>query len=214
MNQYKPNWNVRTYSKDEFVEAWESSVSVADCIKKLGLRPHGGQHKILNMTAESLGLKKDHMLGQGANSGKNHRGGATPIPLSEILTENSGYNRYNLKRRLIKEGLLEERCQAKHCPSPVTSINGWTGEVSKTPLTLDHINGINNDNRVENLRLVCANCDRYGSTFSVGSTRTPARYECENRHVCSKHDTHCKKCLSTSISQNYRGVKHRCEKKD
>jgi len=33
------------------------------------------------------------------------------------------------------------------------------------PLILDHINGINNDNRIENLRFVCSNCDTQLPTY-------------------------------------------------
>ena len=40
----------------------------------------------------------------------------------------------------------------------------WNGK--ELTLTLDHINGINNDDRLENLRWVCPNCDRQLSTFS------------------------------------------------
>jgi len=33
------------------------------------------------------------------------------------------------------------------------------------PLILDHINGVNNDNRLENLRFVCSNCDSQLDTY-------------------------------------------------
>ena len=39
----------------------------------------------------------------------------------------------------------------------------WCGK--PMPLILDHINGINNDNRLENLRFVCSNCDSQLDTY-------------------------------------------------
>jgi single-stranded DNA-specific DHH superfamily exonuclease len=33
------------------------------------------------------------------------------------------------------------------------------------PLILDHINGINDDNRLENLRFLCSNCDSIQDTY-------------------------------------------------
>jgi 5-methylcytosine-specific restriction endonuclease McrA len=33
------------------------------------------------------------------------------------------------------------------------------------PLILDHINGISNDNRIENLRFLCSNCDSIQDTY-------------------------------------------------
>ena len=37
---------------------------------------------------------------------------------------------------------------------------------SKLTLQLDHINGINNDNRKENLRFLCPNCHSQTDTFA------------------------------------------------
>lgn len=39
----------------------------------------------------------------------------------------------------------------------------WNGR--ELVLTLDHINGINNDDRLDNLRWLCPNCDRQTQTF-------------------------------------------------
>lgn len=38
-------------------------------------------------------------------------------------------------------------------------------------LILDHINGINNDNRLENLRIVCPNCDATLDTYKSKNKR-------------------------------------------
>jgi hypothetical protein len=43
---------------------------------------------------------------------------------------------------------------------------------SKTlTLVLDHINGVNNDNRLKNLRFLCPNCNSQTKTFSLGHRR-------------------------------------------
>ena len=45
----------------------------------------------------------------------------------------------------------------------------WNGK--KLTLTLDHINGNNTDDRLENLRWVCPNCDRQLDTFGSKNRR-------------------------------------------
>lgn len=71
-------------------------------------------------------------------------------PLAEVLVEHSTYSRASLKRRLFESGLKERRCEL--CGQG----ERWRG--LPMGLILDHINGIRDDNRFENLRIVCPNC--------------------------------------------------------
>jgi len=113
------------------------------------------------------------------------------IQLDEKLVENSTYNnRTNLKRELINNEIFEEKCAI------CGMLPEWYG--LKLVLILDHINGINNDNRVENLRLLCPNCNSQTDTF-CGRHRKQ-RYYCT---VCgkerkSKHSKICNKCSGIS----------------
>tara|TARA_R110000851_G_scaffold73514_7_gene162174 strand:- start:809 stop:1264 length:456 start_codon:yes stop_codon:yes gene_type:complete len=82
---------------------------------------------------------------------KRHPNWDKKYSLSKVLVKNSTYARICLKKRLIREQLLEYKC-AMCGLGPE-----WRGK--PMPLILDHINGVNNDNRIENLRFVCSNCD-------------------------------------------------------
>lgn len=76
---------------------------------------------------------------------------STAAPLSSFLIENCPHSRGNIKRRLYAEGLKERICEL--CGQGETWYN------KQMALILDHINGTNNDYRLENLRIICPNCN-------------------------------------------------------
>ena len=71
-------------------------------------------------------------------------------PLSEVTS------RTTARHRLLREGGGAGSCQT-------CGVSEWMG--ASLVLQLDHINGINNDNRRENLRWLCPNCHSQTSTF-------------------------------------------------
>jgi 5-methylcytosine-specific restriction endonuclease McrA len=62
-----------------------------------------------------------------------------------------------LKRFIIKNNIIPYICSECGCD------DNWRGK--KMSLILDHINGINNDNKLENLRFLCPNCDSIQDTY-------------------------------------------------
>ena len=73
------------------------------------------------------------------------------MPLALVMVENSTYNRGNLKERLLAEGIKQPVCEM--CGQG----DVWNGR--RMSLVLDHINGVHDDHRLENLRIVCPNCN-------------------------------------------------------
>lgn len=142
----------RKHSDEQFIEAVTKSTSIREVLKRLNLREAGGNYKEFKKRVERLRIDISHFQGQG--HGKAPRKGRA---LSEILVQQSTYTNNNrLRIRLIREGVLSPRCG--EC-----GLAEWRGRA--ITLHLDHINGINNDHRLENLRLLCPNCHSQTDTY-------------------------------------------------
>ncbi len=86
------------------------------------------------------------------------------MDLDKIITGEISYaSRTHLRNRYIAEGLLRYKCA-------ICGISEWQGK--PISLHLDHINGINDDDRLENVRLICPNCHSQTDSYAgknVGS---------------------------------------------
>jgi transposase-like protein len=84
-------------------------------------------------------------------------------PIDRYLVIGRKVNRHHLKQRLLDSGLKSHQCEA-------CGITAWWGKFLS--MSLHHVNGDGNDNRLENLQLLCANC--HSQTPNFGS-RNPRR---------------------------------------
>ena len=138
----------------------KESDSFIDVFKRLGY-PNGyrsgGQLRWLRKIIEDNNFDCSHMSHK--KKVKSYR----KIPLDEVFCKDSLYPQSNRRSRVIRENLIPYVC----------AICGqgpeWNGK--PLPLTLDHINGDHNDNRLENLRFICPNCDRQQKTFGSRNTK-------------------------------------------
>lgn len=139
----------RRWTDEQLRTAVASSTSYAGVIRTLGLIAAGGNYDHVRRRMRELSLDTAHFTGQGWNVGRKF----DPRPstsLAEILVANRWTGSHKLKKRLFLAGLRKPQCEL--CDWAERSMDG------RIPVELDHINGDRNDNRLENLRILCPNC--------------------------------------------------------
>lgn len=143
---------LRKYTEDQLRLAVQSSYSMRQVLDKLAVAPYGGNYDVLRKAIKYFDLDTSHFTSQGWSKGKVLGPRKT---LDEYL---NGYpiGSHKLRLRLISEGIFDAICSS-------CKLVEWLGK--PIPLELDHIDGDNSNNSLENLRLLCPNCHAQTSTY-------------------------------------------------
>lgn len=172
------------YSDEEFTRIVEESSSYKETLFNLGYRSYSGpQIKDLKEKITQLGIDVEHFT-----SNKN------PRKLSpEVVFKEDGEVCQKDLRRWYKKG--------EYTPY-ICSICGqepmWQGK--ELTLILDHINGNNKDDRIENLRWVCPNCnmqlDTTNGKNNIGKKPKVINTCAKCGQPISKGAVHCRACAA------------------
>lgn len=149
---------MNNFTQPQVEKAIKDSSSIKEFLINLGLKPNGGQYRRAKTIALKFGLElpKYDTLASSRNA------------LSTVKISNDDFfvfgvhrNGQRLKKRLIEDYGWEDRCMREGCPSPEPY---WNGE--KLVLQVDHIDGDNTNNIINNLRILCPNCHTQTDTYS------------------------------------------------
>ncbi len=184
----------RKWTDQELIEAVKNSKTKTEVLRNLKLDSrNSGNFQTINAYIIKLNIDTSHFIKKASKSIFRTR------ELSEILIKNSDYlHSNNLKERLIKENILIKKCYNSVCN--ITST--WNNK--SINLHLDHINGIHDDNRLENLRLLCPNCHSQTDTYCRG-IRRKKDWNCLTCGVnTSKKYQYCRKCSNINKRKKYK----------
>lgn len=158
---------------------------MSDVITLLGMSPRSAQNHVrMRAHIERLGLSIIHF--------EIIRGVRTQKSLDEVLVAGRLTDSGSLRKRLIRAGYKKAECE--EC-----GLSEWRGE--PIALELDHINGVHDDNRLVNLRILCPNCHSLTPTWrgrNIKKMRAPSQTMCECGSRKSRQASVCASCHSAT----------------
>lgn len=166
---------IDNFSKEELQAIINSSNSYREILEKLGYCKSGASLNTLKKKCQNLNIDLSNFPKK-VNQG---------LPLSlEAFTINSSHSTTTIKKYILKHNLLKYECEK--CGNK----GEWQG--MELVLQLDHKNGDNTDNRLENLRFLCPNCHAQTTTFSRRKNVETKKFFCTD---CGKEVSYgAKKC--------------------
>lgn len=142
------NDEIKNFTNDEFIKIIKESFTYKEIRKKLT----NIDNSIIKNKIEELNINVNHL------NCKKYIKEKQTIPLDKILIKGDKYvNGNSLKKKLYKSGLKEEKCEKCNL--------GTTYNNKRIYFHLEHKNGINTDNRIENLEILCSSCHSQTDTF-------------------------------------------------
>lgn len=182
------------FSKEEIEEMIAESNSPMDFLLKIGQSTNSGSNRlVLSQYIKDHNIDISHFKKTSFSKYKPE----------EIFIDNSPTTQSVLRKHFKNGNYVPYQC----------AICGlepfWNGQ--PLTLTLDHINGKNNDNRLSNLRWVCPNCNRQLPTF--GSKKTKQLCLCK---ICGceinirRKSKMCHECYTKERMKNKKPTHNYC----
>ena len=144
---------LRSWTDNQLIEAVKDANTFKEIAEKLKLSSRGNNLLTIKKHIAKLRLDTSNLYKKSiAKDNKRIK-----VPLSEYLAKGTSIPSSRLKEKLFFTGIKKRKCEL--CGQG----EFWMGK--KISLILDHKNGDHKDNRIENLRIVCPNCDATLPTF-------------------------------------------------
>lgn len=145
---------IYSISDKEFITLVKGSLNISEVLFKVGLSSNWNSWGYSQVKQRMISLGLDFSDFRGKDLSKFSKKNKVSNEL--LFTEKSKHTRAVIRKRIISEKLLPYKCS-------ICGISDWNGK--RLSLELDHVNGINYDNRLENLRFLCPNCHSLTGTY-------------------------------------------------
>lgn len=167
---------VKEEAEKEFEELVKKYLPISNSLNNLcnhlGLRGVEGYYKKIKKIIEENNLSTKHFGTIKLSTNSDRRNKYTSMSNEEFFVDGFRRNGESIIKRLVEGKYKEYKCE--NC-----GISEWGGKPLR--LQVHHINGDHNDNRLENLQLLCPNCHTQTDTYARNNTIKKKGFKIINR---------------------------------
>lgn len=139
-------------SNEDLQKLIDQSTSLKDLCNIFNINAHNGSIKTLYRRLKTFNFDFSKM-----QINRSHLRAERTIPTIEFC-EKSKTSRAVIRRLVLRGNIIEYKC--------VKCKNTGDWQEEKLSLHLEHINGVNDDNRIENLCFLCPNCHSQTTSYA------------------------------------------------
>lgn len=147
------------YTPEQLKEAVQNSICWSDVCRELNITICSFNFKRAQKLCKENSFSTEHF-----DIKKAFRKNKKEWTSSDIYRTKSVFPRAQLRRKVLSDEWLEYKCFS--CGNSGEWLN------KKLTLEIEHVNGINDDHRKENLKWLCPNCHSQTYTYRNNKNRT------------------------------------------
>ena len=151
MTKYGYVWNIDLETLNRYTS---ESFTYKELCEKIGMPTFGNSLRALQKRLKTENIDTSHFDQYKFCRGKKSQ---QSLAIEDCLILNPKCSNTTIRSKMLEYKVLEYKC--KECGL----VDNWNDKF--ITLELDHINGNNKDNRIENLRWLCPNCHSQTITF-------------------------------------------------
>lgn len=177
---------MKKINDEDFSLAVKNNISMNATLKALDIRSYN--YKTYYGKIKKLGLDISHWDPHAGKFKNGHN--LNNKTVEETINSSNPYNirGTRLSKKLVDEGYFTYNCA-------LCQLSDWQGK--PITLRLDHIDGNNLNYAIDNLRLICPNCDSQLDTYCRGQRKYDYCIDCSKKVF--KGSKRCRSCASNKL---------------
>ena len=155
---------LKKWDVEKLRDAVANSTNYTQVCRYLGLSHISTNFKTIKKYIGAFNIDISHFDNSAVVAARRKTQEKHTLPNDVVFVENCPHANTVVRRKFMR--MMQDKYRCAVCGNEGIHMG------KKLRLEMDHINGVNNDNRIENLRLLCPNCHSQTETFGYSRKQT------------------------------------------